>query len=264
MLKRFTAPLCLLFVVSQLGATGYAQSGIFDSDWFESAGADLRTFPKRLERDSKRTFFNADNAAALAWAGLASVAMNDGSADKDIARYFERHETFNAFSAETLNVIGSPASHFPAVALWYAVSAQRHDEASKQRALTMFTALTINGAATVALKAARHNDRPAGEGWAWPSGHTSSSFTVASVLHEFYGLKVGIPAYTVAGLVAYRMMDVGDHWASDVVFGATLGLVVGHTVARNHGTPEVAGFEVLPFYGNREAPALGISFARQF
>jgi membrane-associated phospholipid phosphatase len=27
------------------------------------------------------------------------------------------------------------------------------------------------------------------------------------------------------------MMDEGDHWASDVLFGAVLGWVVGHTVA---------------------------------
>ncbi len=232
--------------------------------WIESAKTDWRAFPKRLERDSKATFFDRDNATLLLWAGLASVAMNNGDADDDVARYFERHDTFGKIDAEALNVIGSPAAHLPAAALWYAVSARRQDEVNKQRAMTMFTALTINGAATVALKAVRHNDRPAGEGWAWPSGHTSSSFTVASVLHEFYGWKVGIPAYTVAGLVAYRMMDVGDHWASDVVFGATLGLVVGHTVARHHRAPQIAGFDLLPYYGNRHNPALGVSLARRF
>ena len=58
--------------------------------------------------------------------------------------------------------------------------------------------------------------------------------TVASVLHEYYGWQVGVPAYGVAGLVGWRMMDVGDHWASDVLFGAALGCVVGHTVAAQH------------------------------
>ena len=60
------------------------------------------------------------------------------------------------------------------------------------------------------------------------------------------------------------MMDQGDHWASDVVFGATLGWVVGHTVARNHKGPEIAGFDVLPYYGSREEPAVGINLLRRF
>ncbi|MBN1359826.1 MAG: phosphatase PAP2 family protein [Sedimentisphaerales bacterium] len=240
------------------------QAATADAVWIESAKADFRAFPARLERDAKATFLDRDNAAILLWAGLASVAMNNGNADDDVARYFERHDTFGKLDAEALNVIGSPPTHFAAAALWYGVSANHRDEINKQRALTMFTALTINGVATTALKAVRQNDRPAGDAWAWPSGHTSSSFTVASVLHEFYGLKVGIPAYVGAGLVAYRMMDVGDHWASDVVFGATLGLVVGHTVARHHKAPGIAGFEVLPYYGNQRAPALGVSLARRF
>ena len=129
----------------------------------------------------------------------------------------------------------------------------------------MITALSVTGLATTGLKAVRHNDTPNGKAWAWPSGHTSGSFTVASVLHEFYGLKIGIPAYAIASLVGYRMMDAGDHWASDVVFGATLGWVVGHTIAAKHKELEVAGFEILPYYtATTDGPALGVSLAKRF
>lgn len=232
-------------------------------NWIESAKADLRLFPDRLKTDAKATFLHNDNLAALAWAGLASVAMHNGDADDDVADHFDRHETFDNFGGATLKVVGSPGLHIPAAMLWYALSADKQDEPNKQKALTMLTALTINGVVTIGLKAIRDNDQPDGEMWAWPSGHTSSSFTVASVLHEFYGLKVGLPAYVGAGVVAWRMMDQGDHWASDVVFGATLGWVVGHTVARNH-KPEIAGFEVLPYHGSREEPAVGINLLRRF
>ena len=51
-------------------------------------------------------------------------------------------------------------------------------------------------------------------------GYKLHSFTVASVLDEQYGPKVGIPAYLVASFVGFRMMDAGDHWLSDVLFGA--------------------------------------------
>ena len=128
----------------------------------------------------------------------------------------------------------------------------------------MTTALAITGLTTVGLKAIRDNETPNGREWAWPSGHTASSFTVASVLDEFYGPKVGIPAYVLASLVGYRMMDTGDHWASDVVFGATLGYVVGHTVAGKHNELEIAGFKVLPYTGNTKGTAIGISLVKQF
>lgn len=253
--------LCLLALAIPVGAV---EPNATAPNWIDSAKVDLKLFPEQLKSDAKATFFDRDNAAALLWAGLASVAMNNGNADDDIAEHFYEHDTFTGFSDEAFNMIGQPAGHFAGAAIWYAISANHQNEPSKQRALTMLTALTINGAVTGGLKMIRQNDQPDGEVWAWPSGHTSSSFTVASVLHEFYGLKVGIPAYAVAGLVGWRMMDDGDHWASDVLFGATLGWVVGHTVARNHANPKIAGFDVSPYYGHRDNRALGVNLTRRF
>ena len=235
-----------------------------EPNWVGTARTDLDVFPDRLKADAKATFFDQDNLAALAWAGFVSVAMNNGNADDDVAEYFDEHDTFSGFGDEALNILGAPTSHFPIAAAWYLLSAKDGDEPNRRRALTMLTALTINGVVVGGLKAIRQNDQPDGDVWAWPSGHTASSFTVASVLHEFYGLKVGIPAYIGAGAVAWRMMDDGDHWASDVVFGATLGWIVGHTVAGRHQSPAIAGFEVLPYYGRRKDQAMGLSFLRRF
>lgn len=253
----------MVWAIPAFGADGPEDVAAHDG-WFGAARADLDVFGGRVLDDTKATFFNADNLAALGFAGVASVAMNNGNADDEIAEHFEEHTTFGGFDEDALFVIGSPVTHFAATGLWYVISAERQDGPGRQEAVTMLSALTITGAVTGGLKAIRHNDQPDGQAWAWPSGHTSSSVAVASVLHEFYGLKVGLPAYTVAGLVAWRMMDDGDHWASDVLFGATLGWVVGHTVARRHGSLEVAGFEVSPYYGNYESPALGFNFAREF
>lgn len=264
MSRWYKSLLCVCLPALSLPGWAVEPDGMPAPNWVESAKADLRIFPDRLKTDAKATFFHQDNLALLAWAGLASVAMHNGSADDDVADHFDRHEGFGNFGGETLKVVGSPAFHLPAAALWYVVSADKQNDVGKQRAVTMLSALTINGVATTGLKAIRHNDQPDGEMWAWPSGHTSSSFAVASVLHEFYGLKVGLPAYLGAGVVAWRMMDQGDHWASDVVFGACLGWVVGHTVARHHEGPQIAGFDVLPYYGNHEDPAVGINLLRQF
>ena len=235
-----------------------------NGNFFESARSDFSNWPVRIIEDSKETFLRRDNITALLLAGGASIAMHNSDADDNLAGNFERHRTFQGFTDESLDVIGNPGTHFAVTSLWYALSAQSQDEFNKERAWTMMTALAVNGMATVGLKAIRDNDCPNGKNWAWPSGHTSSSFTVASVLDEFYGPKVGIPAYALASLVGYRMMDTGDHWASDVVFGAALGWVVGHTIAGKHKQLEIAGFKVVPYIGNANGSAMGVSLVKRF
>jgi hypothetical protein len=232
--------------------------------WLKSAKADLAKWPDRLIEDSKDSFLRTDNITALLLAGGISIAMHNSDADNNIAEHFEKHRSLHNFWDESLNVIGHPATHFAATGLWYGLSAEDQDDLNKERASTMMTALTVTWLATMGLKLARNNESPNGKDWAWPSGHTSSSFAVASVLDEFYGPKAGIPAYALASLVAYRMMDTNDHWASDIVFGATLGWIVGHTVAGKHKKLELAGFDVLPYMGNSDEPVIGVSLIKKF
>jgi hypothetical protein len=237
-----------------------------ESYWFNSAKSDLANWPDRIIEDSRDTFFRVDNLCALLLAGGASIAMHQ-HADMEIAKHFDNHAEFHGFADESLNVLGFPGTHIAATSLWYVLAAEKQDETAKERAWTMMTAITITGLVTTGLKAIRDNETPNGESWAWPSGHTSSSFTVASVLDEFYGPKVGIPAYALASLIAYRMMDTGDHWASDVVFGATLGWVVGHTIAGKHKKLEkleVAGFKILPYASPQDGTVIGISLMKRF
>lgn len=232
--------------------------------WLDALKTDAPPFPCRLGEDAKATFWNTPNLIALAGAGAASAVLHTTRADDDIADYFADHKTFDTFSQQSLYIIGSPYTQFGATALWYVLEAEYGSDPGRRRAVTMFSALTINAGVTGALKLAAHNHSPNGKDWAWPSGHTSSSVTVASVLHEFYGWKVGLPAYAVSGVVAWRMMAEGDHWASDVVFGAVLGWVVGHTVAGRDGPAAIAGWELVPYYGNYQCPAAGLSLAKRF
>jgi diadenosine tetraphosphatase ApaH/serine/threonine PP2A family protein phosphatase len=264
--------------------------------WWKYGKEGLSRWPKRLIADSKESFLRADNMTALLLAGGASIIMHNTHADTNIERHFDKHPSLHGFEDESLNVIGQhnthadtnierhfdkhpslhgfedeslnvighPATHIGASSLWCFLSAENDDRSNWQRAWTMRTALMLNWLATMGLKLARNNETPNGKDYAWPSGHTSSSFTVASVLDELYGPRVGIPAYVVASAVAYRMMDTGDHWASDVVFGATLGWVVGHTVAGKHKKLEVAGFDVVPYVGHTEESTVGVGLLKQF
>jgi len=264
-LKEYWLTMILLGTFGTVGFAVDVNEPLKKGDCLEAARTDLGKWPNRIFEDSKSTFLRMDNIAALMLAGGASIAMHNTDADKNIAENMERHRTFKGFADEGLNIFGGPGIHFAATGIWYAISANRGDDFNKDRAWTMMTALATTGIVTVSLKAIVNNKAPNGSGWAWPSGHTASSFTVASVLDEFYGPGVGIPAYGLASVVAWRMMDSGDHWASDVVFGGVLGWVVGHTIAGKHKQMEVAGFQVMPLTASIDgSPASGIMFTKFF
>ncbi len=77
----------------------------------------------------------------------------------------------------------------------------------------------------------------------FPSGHTSSSFATATVLHRHYGWKAGIPAFSVASYVAASRLSENKHFLSDVAFGAAIGLAAGRTVTFDQGSTR---FEIAP------------------
>lgn len=81
---------------------------------------------------------------------------------------------------------------------------------------------------TYALKYAINKPRPDGatDGHAFPSGHTSVAFQSASFIQRRYGWEYGIPAYVLAGFVAYSRIeglnDRHDGW--DVLGGIITGV----------------------------------------
>lgn len=96
-------------------------------------------------------------------------------------------------------------------------------------------ALLATGILTSALKGLVGRERPDGsDRFSFPSGHTSTVSASAMTLAEFYGWKVGVPAFAIVGLTGFSRVLKDRHWLSDVVGGATLGILVGHAVARAH------------------------------
>ena len=254
----------IVLVVGCGGQTGEAANP-FSLENIELCGSNIiNDLPDTFFSDVNATFSRRDNLAALLIAGGASIPVHNSDADRNIYENMQRHRGFNHFSDTTFDYAGNPGTHFAATGIWYLFSIADEDELNTQRAWTMLSALSITGSVTLGLKIIVDNETPNGKPWAWPSGHTASSFTVASVLDEFYGPKVGIPAYVLASVVAWRMMDSGDHWASDVIFGGTLGWVVGHTVAGKHKQLEIAGFQVVPCLTTAYYPAVGLTLVKQF
>ena len=83
---------------------------------------------------------------------------------------------------------------------------------------------------TYAIKVAAQRTRPNGDPRSFPSGHASTSFATAMVLQEHFGWKAGLPAFALAAYTAASRVVANQHWASDVVFGAVVGMASGRTV----------------------------------
>ena len=67
-------------------------------------------------------------------------------------------------------------------------------------------------------------------GYSFPSGHATLTFAAATVLQQHLGWKAAVQ--TCLLIATYIAMSVQDnrHFASDVVFGATDGIIIGRSV----------------------------------
>lgn len=101
--------------------------------------------------------------------------------------------------------------------------------------LDLLRAQIVTQSLTYGLKYAVQRTRPDGsDGYSFPSGHASTTFATATVLERHLGWKAAVPTYAVATYVAASRLHENRHYLSDVVFGATVGLISGRTVTR-HG-----------------------------
>jgi len=118
----------------------------------------------------------------------------------------------------------------------------------------LFRAQVVAQATTQAIKFSARRTRPDGTTLSFPSGHTSSSFATATVLQSHFGWKAGVPAYAAASLVAVSRMHSERHYLSDVIFGATIGVLAGRSVMIGTGAGR---FSVSPM----AAPGgIGVNF----
>lgn len=107
----------------------------------------------------------------------------------------------------------------------------------------LIQAQIVTQVTTQGLKFAVGRTRPDGTTLSFPSGHTASTFAMATVLQRDLGWKVGIPAYALATYVGASRIHDKRHYLSDVAFGAAVGIVAGRTVTIGSGS---AKFAVAP------------------
>jgi membrane-associated phospholipid phosphatase len=81
------------------------------------------------------------------------------------------------------------------------------------------------------LKYAVGRERPDGSNnLSFPSGHAITAFCFAPVVTKYGGWELGVPAYAFATVTALARVEGYHHYLSDVLAGATLGIVIGNAV----------------------------------
>ena len=63
--------------------------------------------------------------------------------------------------------------------------------------------------------------------WSFPSGHSASGFSVASVLSHETNRRIGISTLVLALLIALSRLYVGVHYPTDVLCGMMTGTLIG-------------------------------------
>ena len=242
-------------LVVTVGCTGNA------SENWQVVRNDFQNFPADLWQDSKQLVSQKENIAILLISGGASGYVRCDH-DDEIANHFDGHHTFGRDFTIAVGSSGNPFYHFTLAGAGYFYGLLAEDDETRQVSRSLLEALSLTGLITTGFKTVAQDHGSNGEPLAWPSGHTSSMITLATVMNEYYGSRIGLSLYALSGLVMYERMETGEHWASDLVFGAAIGYTVGRTVA-GKSKLEIFGMDVMPFM-DPQSGSSGIVLAKQF
>ncbi len=202
-------------------------------------------FAMRLLRDvggDYKHFFSTDTALVLGIGGAAALAVHP--ADDNIAEHVQATNP----DLDGGELYGSQLLQVPVAIGWWiagaAAGSQRHAEAGRDLLRAQIQAFSW----TYSTKFIVNRTRPNGDTHSFPSGHASTSFATAAVLEQHFGWKVGVPAYAMATYTAISRVTDNQHWTSDVVFGAAIGIACGRTATRR-----LRNFEIAPVALHRGA-----------
>lgn len=204
----------------------------------------LKKFPANLGRNFV-SLFSRQNLMPLI-AGL-SVTGASTALDDKVEDYFEVRNTHTLF-ASTGASAGRPYVLVPAIGGLFIAGLSSKNERFKGFSYSLAQGLVLDLGITQGLKQVSGRTRPDGSNdYSFPSGHSTDSFMIATVVDQFYGHKAGIVAYSAAAMVAASRLKSNVHWLSDVAAGATIGYIIGRTVSRNaHGLQFSKHVQIAP------------------
>lgn len=177
----------------------------------------------------ERTGFSQEkkNAKLKAWIAPMSLTLsglalyNQGARDKQVMWHHDNYATFQS-SADDFLQYSPTLIHIGARLL--GVNAVHN---SKDQLGIFLLGTGIYVISTQGLKRTINETRPNGAEHSFPSGHTATAFFGAAVLAKEFGKEypwLAITGYTLAAGTAYLRLANHEHWVSDVLVGAGIGI----------------------------------------
>ena len=189
----------------------------------------------------------------LTWLSIGgAVAATGQTKDWDVSHGFSRSRMGGLF--EPGATIGGARAQFAGALATYTVGRVTGHRRIAGVGTDLIRAQLLAQTLTASIKLSARRNRPDGDEFSFPSGHTSVTFATATVLQRNFGWKAGVPAYALASYVAASRVQMKRHFLSDVAFGAAIGIVSGRTVTVGRGS---ARFAVAPAVSPNQA---GVSF----
>jgi membrane-associated phospholipid phosphatase len=174
--------------------------------------------------------------AAVTWDEVNARGMAEG-----LQRSFD--DTF----ADAGNTYGNGWFLGGSTAMVLAAGQLADNESLKALGADLCRSLLANMAVTLAIKSAVNRRRPSVGGYSFPSGHTSTAFSVVPVIAHHLGWRAGLAASVLAIQTGLGRLEEQKHYMSDVIFGAAVGLAVGDLVVqRRSHTSWLRGLAVAP------------------
>ena len=163
-------------------------------------------------------------------AGALAIHPADNHINEELTDASWSHGTFGAGA-----VLGQSYTLLGASIAVYSVGRIKGEGKVSHTGMDMLQSLIMSEGMTQVLKYTVRRERPDGSGAnGFPSGHAADTFAIATALERHFGWKGAVPAYAIASYVAASRLHDNRHYASDVVFGAAVGIIAGRTVTR-HG-----------------------------
>ncbi len=170
---------------------------------------------------------------------------------------------------------GNGGYTFPALAAFYVIGHFTKSEKAKRAALLSVESFAVTGIFTFALKFSTGRVRPGSaqnsrewngldfDNVSFASGHTSSAFSIATILASEYKDNPWVPpvVYSLATLTGFSRLNDNKHWASDVFFGGALGYFVAKTILKLHSNKKGRHYTIYPRISKKE---VGLDFAMRF
>ena len=211
-------------------------TGRFFPTLFRNMGEDLKHIPRRN---------------SLYWLAAGSgLALAVHPADDYINEHLSGSDFADAFFKPGKYIGSLPVLLGTGVTTW-AIGRHRHQPRAQHLGMDIIESTLISEGIVEAIKFSVRRERPIRDdgtqasGYSFPSGHATMTFAVATVLQQHLGWKWAVPTYTTATYVAISRLHDQRHFASDVAFGAALGIIIGRSVTW-HGRNFYASPMLLP------------------